>query len=88
MNNPKLYQNITERQLSRFMKILGTTLEEQKLVEIKDEKNDLFGDFIVINGYKFKYSYGTYQCLQTPTEKHQKTTAPWSKAQTDYYKKK
>ena len=43
------------------------------LVEIMDKEADLFGDFIVIGGYKLKYANGRFQCLETPTEQHK----PW-----------
>jgi len=87
MKSVKLYQNLTEKQLNAFLKTLGTSIENEKLVEIKKEKEDLFGDFIVTNGYKFKKVYAEYQCLQTPTEKHVKAKLNFPKAANDYYKK-
>ena len=70
---PVLYQNITEKQLDKFLKQFGTSLSIESLIEIKDKEADLFGDFIVIGGFKFKHVYGQYQCLETPTEQHK----PW-----------
>lgn len=85
--NIKLYQDLTEKQLDAFLKANGTSIQQQKLVEIKSTEDDLFGDFIVVKGYKFKKIYGNYQCLQTPTQKHTKTELKWPKAKNDYYKK-
>ena len=73
MKKPKLYQLLTEKQMNLFLKQFGTSLSIERLVEIKDKEADLFGDFIVIADYKFKYATGRYQCLETPTEKHK----PW-----------
>lgn len=87
MKSIKLYQTLTEKQIKSFLKDLGTSIENEKLVEIKSEKDDLFGDFIVTNGYKFKKVYGQYQCMQTPTEKHIKAKLNFPKAKNDYYKK-
>lgn len=84
----KLYQILTERQMKSFLKDLGTSIENEKLVEIKSEKDDLFGDFIVTNGYKFKKVYGEYQCMKTPTETHSKAKLNFPKAANDYYKKR
>lgn len=83
----KLYQILTERHMKSFLKDLGTSIEKEKLVEIKNEKDDLFGDFIVIGGYKFKKVYGEYQCMKTPTETHSKAKLNFPKAKNDYYKK-
>jgi|694.fasta_scaffold38852_11 hypothetical protein len=84
----KLYQNITEKKMDNFLKTLGSSIEKEKLVEIMNDKDDLHGDFIVIKGYKFKKVYGEYQCLQTPTEKHEKVELRWPKAPGDVYKKR
>jgi hypothetical protein len=83
----KLYQNLTEKQMDNFLKKIGSSLEKEKLVEIMSDELYLHGDFIVIKGYKFKKSYGQFQCLQTPTEKHVKLKPNWPKAANDYYKK-
>lgn len=83
----KLYQHFTAKQMDNFLKTFGSSLENEQLVEIINKEEDLVGDFIVINGYKFKRVYGEYQCLQTPTEKHSKTEHIWPKAKNDYYKK-
>ena len=83
----KLYQTINEKQMDNFLKTLGSNLENEKLVEIMNDDLDLHGDFVVIKGYKFKKTYGQYQCLQTPTEKHSKVKPNWPKAKNDYYKK-
>lgn len=73
MKKPKLYQLLTEKQADKFLKQFNTDLSIERLVEIKDKEADLFGDFIVIGGYKLKYANGRYQCLETPTEQHK----PW-----------
>ncbi len=83
----KLYQDFTEKQMAIFLKSHGKSLATQPLIEIMSAEEDLFGDFIVIKGYKFKKIYGQYQCLQTPKEKHCKTELRWPKAKNDYYKK-
>lgn len=83
----KLYQTLTEKQMDAFLKKAGTSLAKEKLVEILDKEKDLFGDFIVVKGYKFKKTYGDYQCMETPTEKHEKRTLNFQKAPNDYYKK-
>jgi len=83
-----LYQTFSEKQMDNFLKIMGSSLAKQKLVEILDKEKDLFGDFIIVKGYKFKKTYGEYQCMETPTEKHQKRTLNFQKAPNDYYKKK
>jgi hypothetical protein len=83
----KLYENITEKKMGNFLKKLGSSLEKEKLVEIRDDEAGLHGDFIVIKGYKFKKSYGTYQCLETPTDKHVKIKHIWPRGANDYYKK-
>lgn len=87
MKNPVLYQTFTEKQMDNFLKTLGSSIEKEQLVEILDEKQDLFGDFIVIKEYKFKKTYGQYSCMQTPTQKHVKVKHNWPKAPGDYYKK-
>lgn len=83
----KLYQDLTEKQMDNFLKTLGSSIAKETLREIKNQEQDLFGDFIVINGYKFKKIYSNYQCLETPTAKHSKTELKWPKAKNDYYKK-
>lgn len=70
---PKLYQLLSEKQTNKFLKQFDTDLSIERLVEIMDKEADLFGDFIVIGGYKLKYANGRYQCLETPTEQHK----PW-----------
>ena len=70
---PKLYQVLTEKQMNVFLRQFNTDLNIECLVEIKDKEADLFGDFIVIGGYKLKLANGRYQCLETPTEQHK----PW-----------
>jgi hypothetical protein len=69
----KLYQNITEKKMDNFLKTLGSSIEKEKLVEIMNDKDDLHGE---------------YQCLQTPTEKHEKVELRWPKAPGDVYKKR
>lgn len=83
--NPKLYQNLTEKQLEKFLKENGTSLCEQKLTEIKDEEADFFGDFLVFGGYKFKLTFGWYVCMETPKEKHKKQKQSFIKAPNDNY---
>lgn len=69
MKAPKLYQVLTTKRLGRFLSTLGTSLEQIPVVEIKTDT--MYGDFIVTHGYYFKLTYGNYQCMQTPEEKHQ-----------------
>jgi len=87
MKPPKLYQTLTEKQLNKFLKELGTSTEKEPLVEISDNENDLHGDFIVVKEYKFKKIYSEYQCMKTPIESHKKRTLNMPKAANDYYKK-
>ena len=70
--NIKLYQILEKEEMESFLNILGKNLEKARIIEIKEK--DLFGDFIVTDGYKFKITNGVYQCLETPTEQHQKQT--------------
>jgi hypothetical protein len=90
MNNPKLYDTLTETELNDFLKHLGTTLEAETLTEILEPETDFYGDFIVYGGYKFKKTYGVYSCMQTPTEKHQKNkkNIMFTKAKNDHYENK
>ena len=81
----RLYQLLSEKQLNKFLKRFNTSLDEQKLVEIKEK--DLFGDFICVEGFKFKYANGRYQCLETPTEKIEKPKIYFTKAKNDHYGK-
>lgn len=83
----KLYQTLSESQLKKVLISLGTSLEKQNLVDIFDDNQDLYGDFIIVSGYKFKKTYGKYQCFETPTEKHKKLKLNFPKAANDYYKK-
>lgn len=85
--NIKLYQQLSAKQMDNFLKKFGSAIEKEQLVEINNKNEDMVGDFIVINGYKFKKIYSEYLCLQTPTEKHYKTERIWPKAKNDYYKK-
>ena len=80
-----LYQLLTEKQLNKFLKPYNTDTGKEKLIEIKE--GELFGDFICIGGYKFKYTYGRYQCMETPNEKAAKQTINAFKAPNDIYKK-
>ena len=77
----RLYQLLTEKHLEKFLKKYNTSISEQPLVEIK--VGELFGDFICIDGYKFKYALGRYQCLETPTAKATKQTVYTTKAPND-----
>ena len=86
MKQPKLYQTLTEKQMDNFLKENGTSLSDQQLIEIKDDANDLFGDFIVLDNYKFKKIYGNYQCLENPKEKHTKQRVSIKQAPNDNYK--
>lgn len=77
----RLLQLLSEKQLDKFLKQYNTSISEQKLIEIKE--GELFGDFIVIAGYKFKLSYGRYQCMETPTKIVKKQTINTFKAPND-----
>lgn len=77
-----LYKIFTPKQLSKF---LNKPIEEIGLTEL-DEPN-LYGSFIVFEGYKFKLTYGNYQCLETPTNKVEKRSINFTKAPNDHYKK-
>lgn len=68
--NINLYDILSYDELNYFLSQYNTSIEEKNIVEIK-EKN-LFGDFIIMNKYKFKITNGVYQCMETPTEKHEK----------------
>ena len=83
----KLYQNLSAKQLNNFLLPLGTNLDVERLVEIKRKEEDLFGDFIVVGGYKFKFASGSYVCMETPTDKHVKQTVHAFKAPNDHYKR-
>jgi hypothetical protein len=83
----KLYQILTEKQMDAFLKKIGTSLAKEPLTEILNAEEDLFGDFIIVKGYKFKKVYSEYSCMETPTEKHKKIKKHWAKAPGDYYKK-
>ncbi len=79
-----LYQLFTEKQLTKFvLQQEGCKLSSLTVHELKDKKNDLHGDFVFVKQYKFKKVYAMYQCMQTPTEKHQVKKAPYFKAETD-----
>ncbi len=82
MKKINLYQLFTEKQLLTKFK-----LNKIILTEILDEPNGLYGDFLVIEGYKFKHTYGKFQCLETPTEKIQKSKVMFTKAPNDIYNK-
>lgn len=78
MKKIKIYQTFTEKQLLKLFNLSNIIL-----LEILDEPNGLYGDFLVIEGYKFKSSYGQFQCLETPTEKIQKSKVMFTKAPND-----
>jgi hypothetical protein len=80
-----IYQLLSEKQLNKFLKPYNTDTGKEKLVEIKE--GELFGDFICVGGYKFKLTFGRYQCLETPTEKVTKQTINAFKAPNDRYRK-
>lgn len=80
----KLYQLLTEKHLEKFLKKYNTSISEQPLQEIK--VGELFGDFICVAGYKFKYAMGRYQCLETPTQKIEKPKIYFTKAPNDILK--
>ena len=77
-----IYKIFTPKQLSKF---LNKPVEEIELVELRDA--DLYGNFIIFEGYKFKLTYGNYQCLETPTQKIEKRNINFVKAKNDHYKK-
>jgi len=76
-----IYQLLSEKQLNKFLKPYNTDTGKEKLVEIKE--GELFGDFICVEGYKFKYAYGMYQCQETPTAKIEKPKIYFTKAVND-----
>lgn len=80
----RLYQLLTEKQLNKFLKPYNTNVNDEPLVEIK--VGELFGDFICVEGFKFKYAMGRYQCLETPTQKLEKTKIYFTKAPNDRLK--
>ena len=61
-----LYKEFTAQQLSD---VLGTELDKLELKEI--EVGGFFGDYLIAGEYKFKKIYGTYTCMETPTDKHE-----------------
>ncbi len=77
----RLYQLLTEKQLNRFLKPYNTSVNNEPLHEIK--VGELYGDFICVAGYKFKYAMGRYQCLETPEEKLEKPKIYFTKAPND-----
>ncbi len=77
-----IYKIFTPKQLGKF---LNKPVEEIELVELRDA--DLYGNFIIFEGYKFKLTYGNYQCLETPTQKIEKRNINFVKAKNDHYKK-
>jgi hypothetical protein len=81
----RVYQLLSEKQLNKFLKPYNTDTGKEKLVEIKE--GELFGDFICVAGYKFKLTFGRYQCLETPTAKIEKQTINAFKAPNDRYRK-
>ena len=85
MKKIKLYQKLSAKQMDKFLKQFNTTLAIERLVEIKNKEEDFYGDFIVIGGYKLKYTYGQYMCYETPTDKHKPTTVNAKKATNDHY---
>lgn len=87
----RLYEIIGEKRLANFLKKeLGLDLAKQKIVEL-NEGSHFHGDFIVVEGYKFKKIYSKYQVMETPTKKHEKPETHIMKCRTDsvnYFKKK
>lgn len=77
----KLYQVLSARQFSNFLKERNSTIEKEPVVEIKTK--ELFGDFIIKDGYKFKITHGSYQCLETPLQKHKAQKINIIKCKTD-----
>lgn len=85
-----LYQLSTEKQLKKWLKTkLNLNFDKLPLTEIKTDL--LFGDFIIAGPYKFKKVYSSYQCLETPEQKHSIPKPPYYKAENDkpknFYKK-
>lgn len=68
MSKIKLYQILEKAEMNNFLKAHNSSIEKEALVEIKE--NNLFVDFIVIAGYKFKLTNGVFQCMETPKDKH------------------
>lgn len=81
----KLYDTLTEAKLEKFLQSIGA--QNCEVVEIMDKEADLFGDFICVQDYKFKHTYGQWICMQTPTAKHVKRTVYAKKAPNDHYYK-
>lgn len=85
MKKPELYETLEADEMNKFLEQFNSNIELERLVEIKNKEEDFYGDFIVIGGYKFKFTYGSYQCLETPTEKHKPTKLHTKKAPNDHY---
>jgi hypothetical protein len=81
--NIELYQELEEEELVKELISIGVDFKKLTLVEIKDDSADLFGDFIVVNDWLFKKIYSNYQCLATPTERHEKQSLNFVKANGD-----
>jgi len=79
-----LHQRLSEKQLNKFLKRFNTTVSNEPLQEIK--VGELFGDYICVAGYKFKYALGMYQCQETPTNKLEKPKVYFTKANNDKLK--
>lgn len=78
----KLYQMLTEKQLSKFLREkFNKDFNELQTTELK--KEPLFGDFIIWEGYYFKKVYSQFQCMQTPTDKHVPKTIATAKNPND-----
>lgn len=85
MKKLKLYQLLSAKQADKFLKQFDTNLDIERLVEIKNTEEDFYGDFLVIGGYKLKYTYGRYQVYETPTDKHKPAKLMAKKAPNDHY---
>jgi hypothetical protein len=74
----ELYQEFNEKEILEVLKFLGKDrplpVPPLELQEIKDEENDLFGDFLLFEEYGFKKVYDKFICLITPTEHHTRQT--------------
>lgn len=87
MKKIKLYQVLSEKQLKAFLEQNGIIGNEIPITDQKNEDPILSGDICEVAGHKFKKIYSQYQCLETPTEKHQKQTLNAKKAPNDHYRK-
>lgn len=85
MKEIKLYDVLDADKMDKFLQSMGSSLEVEQPIEIKNKEEDFYGDFIVSGGYKFKICYGNYSCMETPTDKHKPAKLMAKKAPNDHY---